>query len=63
MGTPVEGNAAVIYTNTLYQRVLTDTQASEYSSVLRCYIMLTGSYSSLEQHGATEVLVLICQPT
>jgi len=41
MGMPVEGNAAVIYINTLYQRVLTDIQAFEHSSVLQCYIMFT----------------------
>lgn len=62
MGTPEEGNAAVIYTN--ISEGTDNIQASEYSSVLGCYIMLTGnSYSSLEQHGASEVLVLICQPT
>jgi len=42
MGMPMEGNATVIYINTLHQRVVTDIQASVYSSIRWCYIMLTG---------------------
>ena len=39
---PVDGTAAVIHTIMLYQRVLTGIQASKYSSILCCYIVLNG---------------------
>jgi hypothetical protein len=42
MGMPVDGTATAIHAITLYQGSLIDIQASEYSSIQECYIMLTG---------------------